>query len=263
MSKQHGLYKYVTCDTNEIIYIGKTNNSFKSRIDDHSRGKGINKKFNSYKGNYKIYIAYLPNATETNIAEKALINKYKPILNSADNYDGFSGLVEVREPDWKEYIPEGSECIRKKSKRDIWEDGHLLLKETSTAKIYITNYTVKEKGHRVKKNIFRNKEQAIAYITLLCDACIHHGNINEDNIHNEFYRVPGRFLPKEIYEDLTTDTPNMLTGPLWIVQDSLYTTKNILTALRHEGNFLDHVCFDKTSIDLLTEICRNKAYRKH
>lgn len=41
MSKHHGLYKFVTCDTNEIIYIGKTNNNLKSRVADHIRGKGI------------------------------------------------------------------------------------------------------------------------------------------------------------------------------------------------------------------------------
>ena len=44
MSKHHGLYKFVTCDTNEIIYIGKTNNNLKSRVADHIRGKGIDEK---------------------------------------------------------------------------------------------------------------------------------------------------------------------------------------------------------------------------
>ena len=103
MTKQHGIYKYVTINTNEIIYIGKTNNSFINRIDRHNRGYGIDEKFNAYKDNYKVYIAYLPNATETDIVERALINKYKPILNVIDNYEGFSSLIHVKEPKWQEY----------------------------------------------------------------------------------------------------------------------------------------------------------------
>ena len=120
MTKQHGVYKYVTIDTNEIIYIGKTNNSFIRRIDDHNRGYGIDEKFNAYKDNYKVYIAHLPNATETDIVERALINKYKPILNVNDNYDGFSSLIHVEEPKWQEYNLE--KLYRKKEKCNRWKE---------------------------------------------------------------------------------------------------------------------------------------------
>jgi len=201
MSRQHGLYKYVTCDTNEIIYIGKTNSSFKSRIDNHNRGIGIDKKFNAYKGNYKVYIAYLPNATETDILERALINQYKPVLNTTDNYDGFSNLITIQEPEWKEYVPEKNNTISatKQSKHDVWEDNHLLIGETPTSKVYITNtYTVKEKGRKVKKSMFKNREQAIEYLTLLCEKCIYDGIVeNEDK-----YKVSGSLFPVEIRERL-------------------------------------------------------------
>lgn len=120
MTKQHGVYKYVTIDTNEIIYIGKTNNSFISRIDNHNRGYGIDEKFNAYKDNYKVYIAHLPNATETEIVERALINKYKPILNVIDNYDGFSSLIHVEEPKWQEYNLEKN--TKKKEKCNRWKE---------------------------------------------------------------------------------------------------------------------------------------------
>lgn len=103
MSKHHGLYKFVTCDTNETIYIGKSNNNLKSRVADHIRGKGIDEKFNAYKGNYKVYVTFLPNTAETDILERALINKYKPILNVTDNYEGMSNLIQVEEPQWIEF----------------------------------------------------------------------------------------------------------------------------------------------------------------
>ena len=120
MTKQHGVYKYVTIDTNEIIYIGKTNNSFRSRIDNHNRGYGIDEKFNAYKENYKVYIAHLSNATEADIVEKALINKYKPILNVNDNYEGFSSLIHVKEPKWQEYNLEKKPKIKEKCNR--WKE---------------------------------------------------------------------------------------------------------------------------------------------
>lgn len=79
MSKHHGLYKFVTCDTNEIIYIGKTNNNLKSRVADHIRGKGIDEKFNAYKGNYKVYVTFLPNTVETDI--NSYIYEYQRMIH--------------------------------------------------------------------------------------------------------------------------------------------------------------------------------------
>lgn len=121
MSSQHGLYKFVTCDTNEIIYIGKTNSCFKSRIDCHKRGNGIDEKFNAYKGNCKVYIAHLPNATETDILERGLINKYKPILNIADNFDGFSGFIHIQEPEWIEYVDEEKDKNKKTNEPTLYQ----------------------------------------------------------------------------------------------------------------------------------------------
>lgn len=67
-----------------------------------------------------MYIAHLPNATETDIVERALINKYKPILNVIDNYDGFSSLVHVEEPKWQEY--NFKKNTEKKEKCNRWNE---------------------------------------------------------------------------------------------------------------------------------------------
>ena len=41
-----------------------------------------------------MYIAHLSNATEADIVEKALINKYKPILNVNDNYEELEKIAK-------------------------------------------------------------------------------------------------------------------------------------------------------------------------
>lgn len=101
-TKEHGLYKYVYYG--EIIYIGKSNNSILSRIKGHAKEK----KFKPYLEKAKIYYCMLPNSSETDIMEKALINQYKPILNIDLNRPGFSNMIHVEEPTWKvfeEYVP--------------------------------------------------------------------------------------------------------------------------------------------------------------
>lgn len=105
MVKEHGVYKFVKKD-GEIIYIGKTNNTFKSRIDAHIRARGDDIKFKKYENQYDVFYAKLPNRTETDILEKALINKYKPVLNVVDNHDGIGTLIQVTEPEWLEYKPQ-------------------------------------------------------------------------------------------------------------------------------------------------------------
>ena len=51
-NKQHGLYKFVTNDTKEIIYIGKSDNDIIGRRRAHIRGKGLDEKFVPYRGKY-------------------------------------------------------------------------------------------------------------------------------------------------------------------------------------------------------------------
>lgn len=94
-----GIYKYVDKETGEIIYIGKSKDSITARINAHK----TEEKFREYVSRCNIYYVELPNAVEIDLLERALINKYKPILNDTDNLEGFSSLIQVNEPDWKEY----------------------------------------------------------------------------------------------------------------------------------------------------------------
>lgn len=113
---EHGVYKYVLHDTGEVVYIGKTNSSFDARIRTHASGVGLEAKFLEYKDKCDIFVAHLPNTVETDIMERALINEYKPVLNVADNFDGTSGLIEIKEPQWKPYKPTQEKpipCVKK------------------------------------------------------------------------------------------------------------------------------------------------------
>ncbi len=102
--KEHGLYKFVDKDTGDILYIGKTNSSFNSRIITHLSGVGSEAKFKEHiKKGCNIYVCELPNSTETDIMERALINQYKPMVNRLDNRPGFSSLISIKEPEWKEW----------------------------------------------------------------------------------------------------------------------------------------------------------------
>lgn len=95
---ENGVYKYVF--NNEVIYIGKSVSSFSARISAHKSET----KFKPYiKKGCDIYVCELPNPTETELIEKALINRYKPILNGIDNYAGFSYLIKVEELNWEKY----------------------------------------------------------------------------------------------------------------------------------------------------------------
>ena len=73
--KEHGIYKYVY--DGEIIYIGKTDRSILGRVRDHAKEA----KFLPYLGNAEIYFFHCEDSIQTDIYEKVLINKYKPILN--------------------------------------------------------------------------------------------------------------------------------------------------------------------------------------
>lgn len=91
---QRCVYKYVY--RNSIIYIGKTDYSLKQRVSGHEKEK----KFKKYLDDVEIYFIELKNKAETSFMEKYLINKYKPVLNIVDVYDGDSGII-MCEPEWK------------------------------------------------------------------------------------------------------------------------------------------------------------------
>jgi hypothetical protein len=89
--REHGVYKYVYKGV--IIYIGKTDYSFYERFCAHH--------YFGYPGeDVKIYKCILPNHVESYIIEMALINQYKPVLNTEDNFPGFSGFITIKELDW-------------------------------------------------------------------------------------------------------------------------------------------------------------------
>ncbi len=101
MGKQ-GLYKYEY--EGQVIYIGKSDASVAKRIADHKREA----KFQPYlKNGVNIYTCELPNSTETELVEKALINQYKPILNGTNNQEGFSKLIKIEEPEWVLFVEDG------------------------------------------------------------------------------------------------------------------------------------------------------------
>lgn len=94
--KEHYLYKYVY--NNQIIYIGKTNNSLQQRIYAHANES----KFQPYVKESKIYIMELANSTEVNALEMLLINKYQPLLNYADKHDKTTN-IKFEELTWNTY----------------------------------------------------------------------------------------------------------------------------------------------------------------
>ena len=89
----NGVYKYVY--ENEIIYIGKSDNSIIDRISAHTKEE----KFAPYIDKADIYYSPCINSAHTKVVETCLINKYKPILNITDKYEE-SFDVGFIEPLW-------------------------------------------------------------------------------------------------------------------------------------------------------------------
>lgn len=85
------IYKYVR--NNEIIYIGKTKNLQQRHRQHLQEDKFLN--------NDKLYYFICETSNIMDLYETALINKYHPILNIADNYTTLN--IEITEPDWLLY----------------------------------------------------------------------------------------------------------------------------------------------------------------
>lgn len=88
------VYKYVY--NNNIIYVGKSDNSLRDRLNCHKKET----KFQPYLSKSKIYYAWLANPAMTTILETYLINKYKPKLNVVMKYD-YEIPFDIPEPLWK------------------------------------------------------------------------------------------------------------------------------------------------------------------
>lgn len=198
---EHGLYKFVERDSGEIIYIGKTNSSFKNRIDAHIRATDADFKFKNYINKCDIYIAELPNRTETDLLERALINKYKPILNGTDNYKGMSTFIKVDEPKWVIYKDVRAKKISKnknqksKPKNDDWNSlvyDYVFTLEDIDYGVYIC---------RLKDScLFSSSFEALDFFRNLVTVCNKYGK--EDR---GYIRVSGKHLYKyailkKIYE---------------------------------------------------------------
>ncbi len=190
--RQHGVYKYVIKDTEEIIYIGKTDTNFKRRIDQHNKGLGPDAKFIDYKDKCDIYIAFLPNSTESYLLERALINQYKPVLNGADNQSGFSSYIHITEPVWVKYknpiiekvkkspAPHGSHTKYGEYYLGLFEGNH-----------YYLNHVVQKNGSRknpIEKIYLNNEREAMKFLQHIVYICNQYGSLldNECVIPDEF-----------------------------------------------------------------------------
>lgn len=94
---ENGLYKYQNDSINEIHYIGLSDDSVKTRIDDHAKDP----RFNRYLSD-SIYVMPLINKAETCGIEKILIDQYKPILNIRDKYPSKLKII-VSGVEWYPY----------------------------------------------------------------------------------------------------------------------------------------------------------------
>lgn len=185
---EHGLYKFIERNSGEIIYIGKTNSSFKQRINSHLRGSGVDQKFLNYKDKCDIYIALLPNSTETDILEKVLINKYKPILNNIDNHLGISNYIQIGDINW---IPYELYSPTKTISNITKIDKDILLWENCGTKVYLVNsYECKEHGRKIVKNMYSNKKEALKLLHKILFLCNCNGEIKNDLIVVKGYISP-------------------------------------------------------------------------
>lgn len=97
------IYKYVRND--EIIYIGKTKN-LQQRHKQHLQEAG------KFLETDELYYFLCPTSNIMDVYETALINKYHPILNKADNISTID--IVVKEPDW--YLYKTTNKIKKQPK---------------------------------------------------------------------------------------------------------------------------------------------------
>lgn len=104
MNKGHYVYRYIYND--EIIYIGRTIDMDR-RIYSHKyeiKFKNFCKDNNIDYCDLLIEYLVLQNSTEENVVEKMLINKNKPILNTADNHESISTFIDFSiNTDWIKY----------------------------------------------------------------------------------------------------------------------------------------------------------------
>ena len=192
---KHGLYKYV--HKGNIIYIGKSNSCITRRALEHKREDNFKPYLDD---DLKIYICDLPNTTETDIMEKVLINYYKPVLNTVDNYNGCSGLLSFNEPDWIDY----DDYIKKLPTPKNSASKHLIEPHKMEFFLFSANglnyyledsFDVKINNKRTKVPIYKNRQEAIDIIESLTKISLSHGEITgDDKIH-----IESKYFDRNIY----------------------------------------------------------------
>ena len=246
MGEQTGLYKFVALDTNKIIYIGKSNKNIKNRIEEHIRGKGLDEKFTAYKDNFKVFVAFLPNSVETDIMERALINKYKPVLNGTDNHEGISGLITVKEPVWIEYnkaFPKSSAL--KRTSKDPHENDICICKLFGRGYYLDDGYSIKEHGRRIYKKFFDTKDEALEYIKYAIYLCDNYSTY--DSEHHS-YVVPQN--SNSHYISFWDEKTNWLGPCLRIDNGKSQLFMSFIASISGKGGVLKEIAFHQPTIDI-------------
>lgn len=118
------IYRYIDKNTNEILYVGKTDSSLENRINQHRSEE----KFKNINANVE-YIE-LKNNMETRFLEFYFINKWKPVLNRNDKYEYELKYTIDDDFEWKNYVPEEKEkpkrvYIPKEERKRIWAEKYI------------------------------------------------------------------------------------------------------------------------------------------
>ena len=241
--QKHGLYKYVYKDC--IIYIGKSNANLLKRALSHLKED----KFHKYKDSQlHIYLCNLPNSTETDLLERALINKYKPILNVIDNNKGFSGLINCNEPEWIEYneYPKEKNDISPKQ-----PSNNYLLGKIGDAEIWLINeYITKTKGKNVIAEMYENRQQAFKMYKSLIDIVHNYGREEE----NEIISVDGEYIDRNI-SLLVQIIDRKKKWPVMIIRNKSFSeTLSIFSAFKGKDETLTELRVYKHAIKILDEL---------
>jgi hypothetical protein len=96
-SREFYVYRYTDKRTRDVVYIGKTNCSLKSRINAHKREEW----FAPY--DCDVDFIKLSNEVETDSVEKFLINYYKPCINLKDKVPFVTKEINLEGLDWHPY----------------------------------------------------------------------------------------------------------------------------------------------------------------
>ena len=89
------IYRYKT-KNHPWLYVGKSDRNLKGRINSHKKED----KFKPYLKDCSIFYFELDNPAQSKFVESYLIDKYKPLLNCVDKYEGVSPF-SLNIPDWK------------------------------------------------------------------------------------------------------------------------------------------------------------------